>query len=203
MALTTESALTHGKRVAAHCFKIAQILGLSNKTADYLKQTTVYHDIGNVLVPESILTKTTFLSPEEYELVKAHAYNGYSILKTAQSKEMQFSAQLALKHHENLDGSGYPYGLLATDLGIEDRILRVADTFDALISWRPHRPAANIRDAFTILEQDSKTLFDENVVKALKEVMTREVPIPELDISRTQVDFVDDLIFKADKLQRS
>lgn len=93
------------------------------------------HDIGKISTPETILTKPGRLMEEEWALVRAHTKQGYAILKDA---ELPWPvAEMALHHHEWLDGSGYPDGISGDKLSLGVRILAVCDVVEAMSSFRP------------------------------------------------------------------
>lgn len=193
---TVKQVLEHGKQVAKYCQLIALQMGLGESAAKELKQAAIFHDIGEVLIPKTLLDKPNALTLEEYKCIQAHATNGYTILKQGASKLMQASAELALKHHENLDGSGYPAGLSEQDLSIEDRIIRVADTFDAITSWRPYRPAGSHEDALMVLWLDASKHFDREVIEALERVLKQDPDTTVTTLSETQIEYIDGLIKK-------
>lgn len=197
MTLTSEKAITHGERVANYCYYLAQALDFSNEAAEQLKQEAVFHDVGKILVPNSILTKPSALTPSEYAQVKEHVVQGYDILRNASSDLLKSSAFLTLKHHENLDGSGYPFGINAEALTLNDRILRVADSFDAITSYRVYRSTRSPEEALQILWQDAEYHFDLKVLKALATVIDENLVSTETLLPQTQDDYVDGLIEKA------
>jgi len=192
--LSAKDVLLHGKQVSKYAYLIARELGFAGDELEELKQAVVFHDLGEVFVPTSLLHKPNALTVDEYKVVQAHTTNGYTVLRQGDVKIMCAAADLALKHHENLDGSGYPRGLSAADLSIEDRIIRVADTFDAITSWRPYRPAGNTPDALTAIWLNVNSYFDSRVVMALESALKREPKIDAPSVSETQVRYVNGLI---------
>lgn len=194
---STERVLNHGKRVAQYCFHIAKQLGYCNETAEQFKQAAVFHGVGEILLPTSLLNNLGALSNEEQKQVQTHVSNGHAILRQAPSQIMQTAAQLALKHHENFDGSGYPFGLSEKSLTLEDRILRVADTFVAITSSRSFRPAAGPKDALTVLWLEADVYFDPSVVKALEAVINEGLEIKPIAVTQRQMEYVEQLISKA------
>jgi HD-GYP domain-containing protein (c-di-GMP phosphodiesterase class II) len=100
----------------------------------------------------------------EWELIRIHAQGSYDILKN-----IEFPwpiAQIALQHHERLDGSGYPKGLSGDQILLEAKILAVADVVDAMSSDRPYRPALGIEKALEEISQNKGVLYDPNIVDA-------------------------------------
>jgi len=144
---------------------IAGELGLPEEQIEGLQVAAVLHDIGKIYVPAELLSKPRRLSDAEFNLVKAHPQVGYEIL---QSIEFPWPvAQVALQHHERLDGSGYPQGLKDDDILLEARILAVADVVEAMSSHRPYRAALGMDRALEELKSHQGTLYDAAVVDAL------------------------------------
>lgn len=122
----------HVKRVAAYTELMASKLNLSNKYIEGLKLAAPMHDIGNILIPEEILTKPTPLDDDEWRIVKTHTKLGGRLLARSSDSINQLAARIALHHHENWDGSGYPDGLKGESIPLEARIVGIADVFDVL-----------------------------------------------------------------------
>ena len=128
------------------------------------------HDIGKIAVPSKILTKPTRLSKVEMELMKGHAQAGYDILK-----DVPFPAPVAeiiRQHHERMDGSGYPQGLMGDQILPEARILAVADVLESMSSHRPYRPAVGMEAALAEVENNKGRLYDAEVVDAAVKLIT-------------------------------
>ena len=122
------------------------------------------HDIGKISIPTEILAKPGKLSSAEFTLIKGHAQAGYDVLK-----DVEFPwpvAQVALQHHERMDGSGYPQGLKGEAILLESRIMAVADVIEAMSSHRPYRPGLGIAAALSEIERGRGTLYDANVADA-------------------------------------
>jgi PAS domain S-box-containing protein/putative nucleotidyltransferase with HDIG domain len=154
----------HQRRVAQLAVAIAHDLGLAVDRIHGLNLAAIVHDIGKVRVPAEVLTRPGRLSDLEFEIVKTHVEAGYDILKS-----IDFSwpiADIVHQHHERLDGSGYPHGIGGDQLLLEARILSVADSVEAVASFRPYRPALGIDFALAEIEAGRGTLFDCDVVDA-------------------------------------
>ena len=135
----------HEVRVAALARRIAEEMGLSEDERDEIGMAGLLHDIGKLRVPAEILTKPGVLSAAEFALIKEHPAQGHEILG-----HIDFGwpvAQIVLQHHERMDGSGYPMGLLGPDIMVPARILAVADVVEAMASHRPYRPAVGLQEA--------------------------------------------------------
>src|SRR5437899_4422148 len=129
----------HSERVAALSRRVASALGLGSGVVDTGGQAGLLHDIGKIGVPEAILKKPGPLSPEEWEIMRAHPVIGAQIV--APFEFFGDAARVIRHHHERWDGSGYPDGLVRETIPLEARIVAVADVFDALTSARSYRPA--------------------------------------------------------------
>lgn len=121
------------------------------------------HDIGKIKVPQEILNKPSRLTPEEYAVVMTHATRGYELLC---SKTSLVSAHVAFQHHERLDGSGYPRGLVDKEIHDYGKVAAVADVYDALTSDRPYRKAFTAPEAIAVLT-DPKCGVDREYAKLL------------------------------------
>jgi len=122
------------------------------------------HDIGKMAIPAEILSKPSALSATEMSLVQSHPRVAYEILEpTAFPWPV---ADIVLQHHERIDGSGYPQGLLGEKIMIEARILAVADTVEAMASHRPYRAALGIDVALEEVKSRSGERYDADVSAA-------------------------------------
>jgi HD-GYP domain-containing protein (c-di-GMP phosphodiesterase class II) len=142
---------------------IATECGLDLKMIELIRQSGDVHDIGKVAVPSEILTKPGRLSPLEFEMVKQHTLAGYDILSRASLPWP--IAEVAVQHHERLDGSGYPNGLPGDQIILPARIIAVADVVEAMSQHRPYRPGLGIDKALAEMTEGAGTRFDANVVK--------------------------------------
>jgi len=154
----------HQTKVADLSASIAGKLKLPEANIKYLRIAALIHDIGKLYIPADILSKPGKLSDIEWQLIKTHAQGSYDILKG-----IEFPwpiAQIALQHHERLDGSGYPRGLDGDHILLEAKILAVADVVEAMSSHRPYRAALGIEKALEEISQNRGVLYDPNVVDA-------------------------------------
>ncbi len=122
------------------------------------------HDIGKISLPAEILTKPIQLTEIEISLIQAHSQAGYDILKG-----IEFPwpiADVIVQHHERMDGSGYPQGLVGEDILIEARIIGVCDVVETMSSHRPYRPSMGIDKALQEIILNKGTLYDSRVVDA-------------------------------------
>ena len=132
----------HQRRVAALAVGIGWEMGLDEDRLEGLRVSGLLHDLGKIAVPTEILSKPGRLTSVEWAPIRCHPEVGHAILT-----QIDFPwpvAQVALQHHEGMDGSGYPAGLAGDEILLESRILAVADVVEAMASHRPYRPALGI-----------------------------------------------------------
>jgi PAS domain S-box-containing protein len=154
----------HQARVAKLSVAIAKELKLDEQKIDEINKAAAIHDIGKIVVPQSILSKPSVLSDLEFSLIKTHCQAAYDILKN-----IDFGypiADIVMQHHERENGSGYPKGLTGSDIMLEAKIIAVADVVEAMSSHRPYRPAIGIKKALEEIEAGKNTLYDPVVADA-------------------------------------
>jgi len=156
----------HIVRMANYSLLIARNLGLPEDVRDMIFQAAPMHDLGKLGTPDHILLKPGRLTPEEMEVMKRHARDGYEILKGSSSPMLQMAARIALAHHEKYDGSGYPDSVKGEGIPLEGRIVAIADVFDALTSERPYKKAWEVEQAVALLKEGSGSHFDPVCVDA-------------------------------------
>jgi putative nucleotidyltransferase with HDIG domain len=154
----------HERRVAEIAVAIGAELGFDSHRQEGLRVAGYLHDVGKMAIPAEILAKPGKLSRVEFALVKGHAQASYDILKNVEFPWPV--AQVALQHHERLDGSGYPQGLKGDEILFEARILAVADVVEAMATHRPYRPGLGIEKALAEIERCRGSGFDPVVVDA-------------------------------------
>ena len=154
----------HQKRVATLANAIAKEMGLPQDEIDGVRMAAMLHDIGKNAIPGQILSKPAKLTKLEMEMIKEHSQIGYDILKG-----IEFPwpvAQVVLQHHERIDGSGYPQGLLGDEIYLGAKILGVADVVEAMASHRPYRAALGLDKAMEEISKHRGVLYDPDVVDA-------------------------------------
>lgn len=169
MLLSRKDAYTaeHSKDVAKYALVIAEKLGLSKKSKRILNKAGFLHDIGKIGISESILNKEGKLTPEEYDEIKKHSTIGYEIV--SQFPNLNEVAIIVKYHHELLDGSGYPDGLMAAEIPLSAQILTVSDVFSALTTDRPYRNGFSFTKALDIM---SDMPLNQEMVAILKNHFT-------------------------------
>lgn len=154
----------HMERVLRYGLAIAAELDSSLLNDDVLKLSLLFHDIGKIEIPDSILNKPSKLTPEEYEIIKRHPEAGEEILKNV--KFLHEVAEIVKQHQERWDGKGYPRGLKGEEIHLYARIVALADAFDAMTSDRVYRKGMSIEEAVEEIKRNRGTQFDPLVVDA-------------------------------------
>jgi putative nucleotidyltransferase with HDIG domain len=152
----------HSLRVEAFTLLLAEKCGYSSALMRELRQGALLHDIGKIVVPDSILLKPGRLTPEEYRVMQQHSVHGHEIL--ARIPHLQRAAMVALSHHERVDGRGYPAGLAGDAIPLEARIFAIADTLDVITAGRPYRAPRSLAEARVEILRNSGQQFDADVV---------------------------------------
>ncbi|MEL7565664.1 MAG: HD-GYP domain-containing protein [Dehalobacterium sp.] len=140
-------------------------LGYSNDQLNELGVGALLHDLGKIKVPEEILNKKGKLTDEEYGVVKMHVTYGYELIRDAKNLG-EVPALIALEHHENYDGTGYPNGFSKDKLPEYAQVVAIADRFDAIASDRVYRKAFSPQEAYEMCAASGNLLFKDNIVKA-------------------------------------
>ena len=160
----------HSQTVGRLCELIAHELGWTAVRAERLRAAGVLHDIGKLGISDKILHKPGKLDDAEWEEIKRHPEIGARILEHAHLKDI---AACVLRHHERIDGRGYPDGLAAGEIPVEARVLAVADAYEAMTADRPCRAGLPPAAAEAELREGLGTQFDPDVVAALLRALHR------------------------------
>ena len=150
----------HSNNIEFQAMDIAKELKMNAYSVELIRYAMVLHDIGKILVSDSILNKPDKLTPEEFEVVKAHSVLGFNLIKDI-NKDV---AAIIIQHHEKIDGSGYPYGV--KDVRMESQIVSITDVFDALIKKRPYKKPFTVSESLEIIKNQAGKAWSEEVVKA-------------------------------------
>jgi HD-GYP domain-containing protein (c-di-GMP phosphodiesterase class II) len=129
----------HSARVSLYASEIGRTMGLGEMDVLVLARSGMLHDLGKLVMLDSILRKPGKLTPEEYALIQGHPVVGDRILEPL--RFLSREAQGVRHHHERYDGKGYPDGLAGDNIPLIARVVTVADVFDAMTSNRPYRMA--------------------------------------------------------------
>jgi putative two-component system response regulator len=157
-------AYTHGhvERVSEYAHGLAEALGWAPEHLRMLAFGARLHDIGKIVIADTILNKPTQLTPAEWEAMKQHPAAGARILR--EIRHLQSTLPYVLYHHERWDGSGYPHGLKGKDIPVEGRLLAIVDVYDALTTVRPYHPARASYEVIQFLEKSAGRQFDPHLV---------------------------------------
>ena len=135
-----------------------------------LNWAALLHDVGKISIPDAVLLKPGPLEKEERQLLEMHAKNSMTIIGPMSEWLGDDICRGVVQHHENWDGSGYPDGLCGEEIHLFGRIIRVADSFDAMTSNRPYRTALSHPQAMVELKRYAGTYYDVEVVEAMEEL---------------------------------
>lgn len=163
----------HSQRVSDYARALGEAIGMSRRDLDMLVFGGVLHDIGKIGVPEGILNKPGPLTPAEWNVVRSHPEMGARIVSNIEYLEPAVGA--ILQHHERIDGRGYPYGLVGTDIELGARVVTVVDSFDAMTTDRPYRKAMDVGKAIKLLRNAAGRQFDPQIVVRFVELLEKGV----------------------------
>ncbi len=181
-ALEAKDAYTegHSRRVEYYAVLLAKELKFSYKQIEVLRLAALFHDVGKIGVPDSILKKAGQLTEEERNIIQRHPETGVHILENIYNYPGM--RDIVLCHHERYDGKGYPQGLKGDQIPIGAYVLGVADAFDAITSDRPYRKGVSLEKAEQILRDESGKQFHPKVARAMIRLLQRgEVHLERAD----------------------
>jgi len=153
----------HVRRVGKLSRNLAHLLGYDGEYLEFIEIGSMLHDVGKIGIPDAILNKPSRLSDAEFEIMKGHTVIGYNILSIVEHPLFQLASNIALYHHENWDGTGYPKGLKGEDIPLEGRIVSLVDVYDALSFDRIYRPAWREDEVLKFIEENSGKKFDPKI----------------------------------------
>lgn len=155
-----EETGAHVRRVGLYSELLAAAAGWPKPMVEQIRLAAPMHDIGKIGIPDAILRKPGKLTADEYKVMKTHTLIGAQMLAGSDSSVLQLAEEIALHHHERMDGSGYPHGLRGERIPESARIVALADVFDALTHDRVYRPAMDVEAAMATMQAGQGTLFD-------------------------------------------
>lgn len=151
----------HGKRVGEMLYEFGHFLNLSEHHSSQLQLIGYLHDIGKLNIPLSILNKYAPLTDFEWNIIKKHAIFGYNILEPIiEQKEILYAVRY---HHENIDGTGYE-GLIGSQIDFNSRLVRIIDSFDALMNDRCYQLKCSTELSLNKIIQLAGTTYDVDLV---------------------------------------
>lgn len=153
----------HILRVNRYAGALAANMGLPAEYVETISYSAQMHDVGKIKVPNAILLKEGPLNPEERKIIKMHPVYGEEIL--GDSPRLEIAREIAIAHHENWDGSGYPYGRKGEEIPLAGRIVKIADVYDALRCRRSYKPHLSHEETVRIFREgddriDPRAHFD-------------------------------------------
>jgi len=155
----------HIRRISLYSQLLARQIGLDEPQVETIFFASPMHDVGKIGIPDRILLKNGRHTTEEFEVMKTHTTIGGNILRDPDSEILDMARDIALNHHENWDGSGYPRKTKGADIPLPGRIVRLVDVYDALRSKRPYKAPYNHEQTLKILEEMGR-MFDPDLYAA-------------------------------------
>jgi putative nucleotidyltransferase with HDIG domain len=170
----------HTQRVTELSLALARELGVSEEEQVHIRRGAILHDIGKMGVPDAILHKPGKLSDEEWVVMRKHPAYAYDMLKDL--RFLDSALDIPRYHHENWNGTGYPYGLKGEEIPLSARIFAVVDIWDALTSERPYKRKFTATESMAILDEESGVKLDPRIVQTFKKFMERFLVPPRGEI---------------------
>lgn len=159
----------HSQRVALYAAEVAKRLSLTNEQIERVRYTCLLQNIGLVRIPDSVLLKEGTLEAKEMTQLRRHPSDGAELLK--RSSALIELAAAVKAHHERMDGTGYPEGLVGEQIPLEARIVAVADAYVAMTTDRPYRKALTKEQAISEIRKHAGTQFDLRIVDTVIQVV--------------------------------
>ncbi|NTV15293.1 MAG: HD domain-containing protein [Desulfobulbaceae bacterium] len=176
LANRDRSTFEHALRVAEISRRVGTDLQLPLEEMEALRLGCLVHDIGKVAIPDDVLLKPGLFDRMDRNIMQVHTLVGASLF--AKHHHDNRIRRIILHHHERLDGSGYPYGIKGDEIGLLERIVAVADVFEALTARRPYKKPITRDKAMEILWYEVREgRLDENIVKIMERITTDWTPL--------------------------
>ncbi|PJI07494.1 HD-GYP domain-containing protein [Clostridium sp. CT7] len=165
--------LLHPYHVANFAKELAIKLGLSETLVKKTYLSGILHDVGKIYMPEHLLTKKAHLTDNEYEIIKKHSIYSYNLIKNITG--LDDIARFVKYHHENYDGTGYPCKLRGDQIPLISRIIKVADSVDAMLSPRAYKKPKNINYVISELIRCKGLNFDPRMTDGMLEILANHL----------------------------
>ena len=169
----------HSSRVAQYSRMIASHMDFTEEELDNIYYTALLHDVGKMSIPDAILNKPAKLTPEERKVIETHTTQGAEMLKDFSA--IQDIVSGALYHHERYDGNGYPQGLKGEDIPLIARIICVADSYDAMSSYRCYRDALSKEAIMNELDVCAGKQFDPEIAAIMLDLIMSDAVSSEIN----------------------
>lgn len=168
----------HVARMSWYCEIIARGCA-DEKLRSEIRDASSLHDVGKIGIPDDILLRPGPLSSEERSTMQEHTEIGHCILRGSDSPLLELAAEIALTHHEKVDGTGYPRQLEGDAIPLAGRIAAIADVFDALTSDRVYRARFQLMEAIEMMKKEAGTHFDADLLSIFWEHLPEVLGIQE------------------------
>lgn len=173
VALQERDAYTrdHCDRVVVITRDLGSACGVTNGELDLLRLGAMFHDIGKIGIPDTVLLKPGRLDAEEWALMQAHAEKGERIIRSTALKIGEQVAPIIRHHHEAYDGSGYPDGLSGEAIPLLSRIIMICDAYDAMATTRPYHTPRSHRQVMDVLVAENANRLDPSVFQTFTRII--------------------------------
>lgn len=155
---------SHIMRMSRYSALLAKKIGLPKQDVLNIFYAAPMHDVGKIGIPDTIISKPSKLTSDEFDIIKKHTVIGAEILDKSKSNILMIARQIALSHHEKWNGDGYPHGLVKNAIPLSARIVALADTFDVLTSKRSYKDPYPVSFSLEIIKNERGKHFDPEMV---------------------------------------
>jgi Response regulator containing a CheY-like receiver domain and an HD-GYP domain len=183
---------SHIMRMSRYSALLAKKIGLPTHDVLNIFYAAPMHDVGKIGIPDTIISKPSKLTSEEFDIIKKHTVIGAEILDNSKSNILMIARQIALSHHEKWNGGGYPNGLVKNDIPLSARIVALADTFDVLISKRSYKEPYPVSRAIEIIKSERGKHFDPDIADVFEKNLEEIIKVNSaLDLNNTSAAILD------------